>query len=109
MSGGITTLTVTPSGVSAGGAAAAYARTNQGLGGSAGAGESFGGALDRAISGAISLGKEADHASMQAIAGNGDITSVVTAVSRAELALQAATTIRDKVVTAYQTIMSMPI
>ncbi|MGH7081702.1 MAG: flagellar hook-basal body complex protein FliE [Acetobacteraceae bacterium] len=37
------------------------------------------------------------------------MTSVVTAVARAELALQAATAIRDKVVTAYQTIMSMPI
>lgn len=108
MSGGITTLTITPSGVSPGRAAAAYAETDGGTPASAG-GESFGGALDRAISGAISLGKEADAASVQGIAGQGDITSVVTAVSRAELALQAATAIRDKVVTAYQTIMSMPI
>ncbi|MDA8050271.1 MAG: flagellar hook-basal body complex protein FliE [Rhodospirillales bacterium] len=107
MSGGIPTITITPSGISPGGAAAAYARTDQG--GVAAAGESFGGVLDRAISGAIALSREADQASLQAVAGKGDITSVVTAVSRAELALQAATTIRDKVVAAYQTIMSMPI
>lgn len=107
MSGGIPTITVTPSGISPSGAAAAYAQ-NGGVGLQTGS-ESFGGALDRAISGAISLGRQADQGALEAIAGKGDVTSVVTAVSRAELALQAATAIRDKVVTAYQTIMSMPI
>ena len=107
MSGAIPTITVAASGVSPSGAVAAYARSGQ-VGLSAGD-ESFGGALGRVISGAISLGKEADQGALQAIAGSGDITSVVTAVSRAELALQAATAIRDKVVAAYQTIMSMPI
>ncbi|MGH7067179.1 MAG: flagellar hook-basal body complex protein FliE [Acetobacteraceae bacterium] len=107
MSGTIPTITITPSGVSPGTAAASYAQS-AGSGNAHGA-ESFGGALDQAINGAISLGKEADQGALQAIAGGGDITSVVTAVSRAELALQAATAIRDKVVTAYQTIMSMPI
>lgn len=107
MSGAIPTITVTPSGLSPSGALAAYARSGES--GLSASDESFGGTLDRAISGAISLGKEADQGALQAITGNGDITSVVTAVSRAELALQAATAIRDKVVTAYQTIMSMPI
>ncbi|MGH7104059.1 MAG: flagellar hook-basal body complex protein FliE [Acetobacteraceae bacterium] len=107
MSGTIPTITVTPSGVSPGTAALSYAQSAGG--GTAAGGESFGGALDRAINGAISLGKEADQGALQAVAGTGDITSVVTAVARAELALQAATAIRDKVVTAYQTIMSMPI
>ncbi len=106
MSGTIPTITVTASGVSPSGAAQAYARSGE-AGLSAGD-ESFGGVLDRAISGAISLGKEADQGALRAISGNGDITSVVTAVSRAEFALQAATAIRDKVVTASQTIMSMP-
>jgi flagellar hook-basal body complex protein FliE len=109
MSGGIPTLTITPSGVSPGSAAAAYAQTSEGIGTTQATGEDFGAALDNAVSGAISLGNQAEQASMQGIAGNGDITSVVTAVSRAELTLQAATAIRDKVVNAYQTIMSMPI
>jgi flagellar hook-basal body complex protein FliE len=34
---------------------------------------------------------------------------VVLAVSRAEMALQTATTLRDKVVAAYQDVMRMPI
>jgi flagellar hook-basal body complex protein FliE len=34
---------------------------------------------------------------------------VVLAVSRAEMALQTATTLRDKVVSAYQDVMRMPI
>ncbi len=109
MSGGIPTLMMTPSGVTPGSAAAAYAQTSAGLGPTAGAGEDFGAALDHAVSGAISLGNQAEQQAIQGIAGQGDITSVVTSVSRAELALQAATAIRDKVVNAYQTIMSMPI
>lgn len=108
MSGGIPTLTITPSGVSPSNAAAAYARTDSGAG-SGDAASSFAATFDRAISGAISTGDAAERASTQAIEGHGDITSVVTAVSRAELTLQAATAIRDKVVNAYQTIMNMPI
>lgn len=107
MSGGIPTLTVTPSGISPSNAAAAYARVDGG--GSDGNGDGFEAAFDRAISGAISTGNDAERASIRAIEGRGDITSVVTAVSRAELTLQAVTAIRDKVVGAYQTIMNMPI
>lgn len=108
MSGGVPTLTIMPSGVSPSNAAAAYARTADGVG-SSGAANSFTAAFDRAVSGAISTGDTAERAAMQALEGRGDITSVVTAVSRAELTLQAATAIRDKVVNAYQTIMNMPI
>jgi hypothetical protein len=39
----------------------------------------------------------------------GNLTEVVTAVSKAQLALQTATTIRDRMVQAYQQIMQMPI
>ena len=46
---------------------------------------------------------------MSAIAGGGNLTEVVQAVSRAELALQTTTAIRDRVVSAYQDIMRMPI
>ena len=41
--------------------------------------------------------------------GQGSVTDVVLAVSRAEMALQTATTLRDKVVAAYQDVMRMPI
>jgi flagellar hook-basal body complex protein FliE len=46
---------------------------------------------------------------MQAIAGGGNLTDVVTAVSKAELSLQTTIAIRDKAVQAYQDVMRMPI
>jgi flagellar hook-basal body complex protein FliE len=55
------------------------------------------------------VNKQAEAQSMQAIAGGGNITDVVTAVSKAEMALQTTMAIRDRVVQAYQDIMKMPI
>lgn len=105
----IPSITVTPSG-----AAGAYARVQSGdLGGASGAsgasGGGFGDVLSRALSGVVDAGHQADAKSMQAIAGQGNLTDVVTAVSRAELALQSAVAIRDRVVQAYQDVMRMPI
>lgn len=97
-------------GVSPLAAAGAYARTAQGIaGGTDGAGVDFGAALGRAAQGIIDAGHAADAKSMQALRGEANLTDVVTAVSRAELALQSATAIRDKVVQAYQDVMRMPI
>ena len=69
----------------------------------------FGGALQRALQGVVETGHQADAQAMTAIAGGGNLTEVVTAVSRAELALQSTVAIRDRVVQAYQDIMRMPI
>lgn len=65
--------------------------------------------LNRAITGAIDAGHQADTKATDAISGHGDLTQVVTAVSRAELALQATVAIRDRVLQAYQDIIKMPI
>ena len=98
----IPTITVRPSA-----AAGAYARIDSGEQGAAGGG--FGGALQRALQGVVQAGHEADNQAMTAISGGGNLTEVVTAVSRAELALQSTVAIRDRVVQAYQDIMRMPI
>lgn len=89
-------------------AAAAYRNTAEG-GGTGGTSADFGGLLARALDGAVASGTAAEQQAMQAIAGGGDLTAVVQAVSRAELTLQTATAIRDRVVQAYQDIMKMPI
>ena len=90
-------------------AAAAY-RATQAQGGSGSSeGGDFGATLQRAMEDAVDLGRSADAASTQALLGQGSVTDVVLAVSRAELALQTATTLRDKVVAAYQDVMRMPI
>jgi flagellar hook-basal body complex protein FliE len=96
----IPTITVTPS-------VAAEAYSRAGTAGSDGGG--FGATLERAMRDAVSTGHDAEAKSMQAISGEGSLTDVVTALSRAELALQTATAIRDRVVQAYQDIMKMPI
>lgn len=75
--------------------------------GVAGAG-GFGNVLQSAIADAVALGREAETRSAQAIAGTGDLTDVVTAVSKAELTLQTAMAVRDRVVQAYQEILKMP-
>jgi flagellar hook-basal body complex protein FliE len=90
------------------GAAAAY-RAAMGGAEAVSQGAGFGEALSRAAQGAINAGRSADTASTQALTGQGSVTDVVLAVSRAEIALQTATAVRDRVVTAYQDVMRMPI
>jgi flagellar hook-basal body complex protein FliE len=41
--------------------------------------------------------------------GQGGVTEAVLAISRAELTLQTAVAVRDRVVAAYQDVMRMPI
>lgn len=53
--------------------------------------------------------KQAELMSMKAIKGTADMQEVVMAVSNAEVALQTVVAVRDKVVSAYQEIMQMPI
>lgn len=97
---GIPTMTITPSGTAAT-AASAYARTQAGGG--------FGASLQQAMQNMVDTGHNADRQATQALTGGGNLTDVVTALSRAELTLQTATAIRDRVVQAYQDIARMPI
>jgi flagellar hook-basal body complex protein FliE len=96
-------MVVTPSS-----AADAYTRNARGTA-SADAPNSFGSAMTQALDQAVQTGHTADDQSMQALSGGGNLTDVVTALSHAEMTLQAATAIRDRVVQAYQDIMKMPI
>lgn len=96
----IPSMTITPSA-----AARAYAQTNGATAGDGG----FGATLQRAMQSAVDSGHQADQQAMHALTGGGNLTDVVTALSRAELTLQSATAIRDRVVQAYQDIIRMPI
>ncbi len=71
--------------------------------------DSFSASLEQAVEQAAEVGHMADRQSMKAISGDGNLTEVVTALSKAQLTLATVTTIRDKVVQAYQDIMKMPI
>jgi flagellar hook-basal body complex protein FliE len=100
----IPTVVITPST-----AAEAYSR-NARAGNAVGGGlNSFGDAITQALGEAVQTGHNADDQAMNAISGKGNLTEVVTALSHAEMTLQTATAIRDRVVQAYQDIMKMPI
>jgi flagellar hook-basal body complex protein FliE len=96
-----------PGAIGAAGAAAAYRSVTSG--GPAEAANSFGAVMQRAMEQAIEVGRQSDATSTAALSGQGSVTDVVLAVSRAELALQTSVAIRDRVVAAYQEVMRMPI
>jgi flagellar hook-basal body complex protein FliE len=98
----IPTVTVSPAA-----AAGAYARVDRA--GAPDAEASFGSALRNALEGAVRDGQAAEDKALQAITGTGSLTEVVTALAQAELTLQTATAVRDRVIQAYQDIIRMPI
>lgn len=88
-----------------------------GLGSSLGAGEAgqakpaggFGQMLSDALQNTVDAAKNSEAVSAQAVAGKADVTQVVTAVTNAEMALDTVVAVRDRVISAYQEIMRMPI
>src|SRR5581483_11060589 len=102
---------------SIGNAVAAYANAAKALSGAvagdggaeAAAGQDFGDLLKQAADQSMKAGQESEKQSLLATAGKANVTDVVSAVSAAEVTLQAVTAIRDHVVSAYQEILRMPI
>lgn len=93
-------------------ASAAYqaaAKMSTGAASSASSGAGFGDFLTSAMKDAIGTMKGGEQAAVQQAAGKGDMVSVVNAVNQAELTLDTVVAVRDKVITAYQSIMQMPI
>ena len=74
-----------------------------------GNGTDFGTALQSALGSAIEAGHDADAQSVKAITQGGNVTEVATALARAELTLQTATAVRDRMLQAYQDIMRIQI
>lgn len=72
-------------------------------------GGGFGEMLGEALQGALESQKTAETTSAKAVAGKADVTDVVTAVTNAEVALDTVVAVRDRVISAYQEIMRMPI
>ena len=87
--------------------AEAYDRVARGEPGSAA--DNVTAALKSAMENVVEAGRAADTQATAAVTGEANITEVVTAITRAELALQTTTAVRDRVVQAYQDIMRMPI
>jgi flagellar hook-basal body complex protein FliE len=71
--------------------------------------EGFGNLVKQAAESTISSLKQGEAASLQAVTGKADIGQVVMAVSNAEVTLQTAVAVRDRVIQAYMDIIRMPI
>ncbi len=72
-------------------------------------GSDFASMLKDGAKAAIDAGKKSEEMSQQAIAGKADVRDVVAAVNNAELTLQTVVAVRDKVISAYNDIIRMPI
>ena len=73
------------------------------------AGPGFSEVLQQVAKDAVETTKNAEKASLQAVEGKTDLQQVVNAVTAAELTVQTATAVRDRVIGAYQEILRMPI
>jgi flagellar hook-basal body complex protein FliE len=74
-----------------------------------GSGDGFVDALKGAAESWVDSLRQSELKSAQAVTGQVDIRDVVMAVNNAEVTLQTAVAVRDKVIAAYQEIMRMPI
>jgi flagellar hook-basal body complex protein FliE len=72
-------------------------------------GGGFGAMLKEAIGSVLEAGRKSDAQSQAMAAGKSNIIDVVTAVSETEVAVEALVSVRDKVISAYEEIMRMPI
>jgi flagellar hook-basal body complex protein FliE len=73
------------------------------------AGGGFDNLLKAELQQAVGALQRSEQASIAGITGKASIQEVVEAVTAAELTLQKVTAVRDRVITAYQEIMRMPI
>lgn len=70
---------------------------------------SFASMVTNSLKQAVQSGREAETLSMKQIAGEADLKDVIAAVANAEQTLETVVAVRDKVLSAYQDILKMPI
>lgn len=93
----------------------AYAKAAERIDGGAGQapdgtpGGSFAAVLDQTLSNAVETGERGESLTNQAITGQASLQEVIEAVNAAELSLQTVVAVRDRMISAYQEIMRMPI
>jgi flagellar hook-basal body complex protein FliE len=78
-------------------------------GGEDAAGQNFSALLKDAIGSVTEAGRQSDAQAQSMAAGKANIVDVVTAVAETEVAVQALVSVRDRVISAYEEIMRMPI
>jgi flagellar hook-basal body complex protein FliE len=77
--------------------------------GEASGGPSFGELLRSATTGVLEAGRKADTQAHAMASGKGNVVDVVTAVAETEVAVETMVAVRDRIISAYEEIMRMPI
>jgi flagellar hook-basal body complex protein FliE len=72
-------------------------------------GGGFADMVQQAAQDSVGALQKGEAASLQAVSGKADLAEVVTAVTNAEATLQTVAALRDRVISAYQEILRMPI
>jgi flagellar hook-basal body complex protein FliE len=78
-------------------------------GGGQGGGNDFAKVLADTVQGMVDSGRATDQKSMDLVNGKGNVVDVVTAISQTEIAIETMVSVRDRVISAYEEIMRMPI
>ena len=78
-------------------------------GGETSGGPGFASLLKDALGAVNQAGQNSDKQAQAVAAGKSNIIDVVTAVAESEVAIDAVVAVRDKVISAYEDIMKMPI
>ena len=72
-------------------------------------GPDFAKMLAQSVQGVVDTGKASDAMAMDMVNGKADVVDMVTALSQTEIAIESMVTVRDRVISAYEEIMRMPI
>ena len=72
-------------------------------------GPDFGAMVTHAMNDVVSSSKAAEHQMAAHTQGKADLVDVVTSISSAQASLQTMMAVRDQVISAYQSILNMPI
>ena len=72
-------------------------------------GPKFADVLAQTVQGVVDQGKVSDQLAIDMVNGKANVVDMVTALSETEMALESMVTIRDRVISAYEEIMRMPI
>ena len=74
-----------------------------------GGGQNFAQMLAQQVQGVVDTGKTSDTMAMDMVNGKANVVDMVTALSETEIAIESMVTVRDRVISAYEEIMRMPI
>jgi flagellar hook-basal body complex protein FliE len=78
-------------------------------GGELGQGNDFASLLADNLQAVVDAGKQSDKLALDMVNGKANVVDVVTAVSNTEIMVEGMVAVRDRVISAYEEIMRMPI